>query len=98
MEKSFLRRLVLICAPLLVLLTANPGLTDELVVKSCSELMRLADSYRDDYKAADLVLGSAIDMGDMERVKNYKIKRAAAKKKLELVVQSLEIKGCVKPR
>ena len=68
----------------------------ELITRDCSELIRLAQSYQDDLKTVDTVLGSAIDAGTLERVKKYKLKRAEVKKHLGQVMHVINIKGCVK--
>lgn len=67
---------------------------EELIIKSCTELMRLAEACRDDLRAVNIVLGSAVDAGDLDRIRNYKIRRDAAKRQLEQVVKVLELKGC----
>jgi hypothetical protein len=71
---------------------------DELVVKSCQDLMAMAEAYQQDLKTIETVLGSAIDGGDMERIRSFKLKPAAVKKKLDLVLKAIEVKECVKPR
>jgi len=98
MGRSTKTLLALVCAALLAFSAAGAALAEELVVRSCSELLRIADSCKDDLKTADTVLGSAIDMGSVEMVRNYKLKKEAAKKQLEAVVKALELKGCVKAK
>ena len=71
---------------------------EELVVKKCSELVRLAENYQADLKTVDTVLGSAIDAGTMDRIKNYKLKKSVVRKQLESVLKAIEIKGCTTPR
>lgn len=90
--------LALVCAALVAFSAGNAARADDLVVKSCPELLRLADSCKDDLKTADTVLGSAIEMGSVDQIRNYKLKKQAAKKQLDSVVKALELKGCVKPR
>ncbi len=43
------------------------------------------------------MLGSAVDVGDIQRIRNYKLKRAALQKSLQGVLKALEIKECVAP-
>jgi hypothetical protein len=90
--------LALVFAGLFTCSAVSAALAEDLVVRSCSELLRLADSCKDDLKTADTVLGSAIDMGSVEMIRNYKLKKEAAKKELDSVTKALELKGCVKPR
>jgi len=70
---------------------------EELVVQPCLELIRLAANYEEDLKTVDTVLGAAIDAGDMEKIKVYKLRKAAVKKRLSAVMKAIEIKDCVKP-
>jgi len=72
--------------------------TEELIVKNCAELIRMAQTYQEDLKTVDTVLGSAIDAGNMDRIKNYKLKKGAVKKQLESVMKAIDIKGCVMGR
>lgn len=98
MRKSSTMLLTLACAALLVMPVASTALAEELVVKSCAELQRLADSYRDDLNTADTVLGSAIDMGTVEMIRNYKLRKQAARQQLEAVSKALELRGCLKAK
>lgn len=98
MGKSSKMLLTLACAALLLMPAASTALAEELVVKSCGELLRMADSCRDDLNTADTVLGSAIDMGTVEMIRNYKLKKQAAKQQLEALTKALELKGCLKAR
>jgi hypothetical protein len=91
-------RLTVMVAVLITLLTGSAAVSEELVITSCADLMRMADSCRDDMKTADTVLGSAIDAGSLEMIKGYKLRKEAAKKRLESVVKALELKGCVKSK
>ncbi len=72
------------------------ALENGLVVKSCPELMRMAEQYHEDLRTVDMVLGSAIDSGTMDRIKSYKLRKSAVRQQLDDVVKALEIKGCVK--
>lgn len=80
-----------------VLLSAPPSFSEELVVKSCQELIGMAGSYRQDLRTVGAMLGSAVDVGDIQRIRNYKLKRAALQKSLQGVLKALEIKECVAP-
>jgi hypothetical protein len=79
-------------------LSVSAAPTEELIVKNCNELIRMAQTYQEDLKTVDTVLGSAIDAGSMDRIKNYKLKKAAVKKQLESVMKAIDIKGCVMGR
>jgi hypothetical protein len=80
------------------LLAPSNIFADELIVKDCTELLRLAEAYQEDLKTVDVVLGTVIDAGDMVAIKTYKLKKAAFKKRLDAVLKAIEIKECVKPR
>jgi len=79
-------------------LAAGATSTEELVVKSCTELTRIAQVYQEDLKTVDTMLGHAIDGGNMDRIKTYKLKKAAVNKQLESVMKVIDIKGCVTGR
>jgi hypothetical protein len=79
-------------------LSAGASSTEDLVVKNCGELIRMAQVYQEDLKTVDTVLGSAIDAGNMDRIKNYKLKKRSVKKQLESVMKAIDIKGCVTAR
>lgn len=68
----------------------------DLGAKSCNELMRMAESHQQDLSAVDTVLGSAIDIGNMERVRSYKLRKGAVKQRLESIMKALQFKGCLK--
>jgi hypothetical protein len=71
---------------------------EDLIVKNCQELMRIAEQTNQDLKTVDTMLSVALDSGSMDRIRNYKLKKSAVKKQLESVMKALEIKGCVKAR
>lgn len=79
-------------------LLASAAHSDDLLASPCSELVRRAQAYQQDLKTVDTVLGSAIDNGDMDRIKSYKLKKGAVKKNLESILKAIELKGCVKAR
>ncbi|MBI4964299.1 MAG: hypothetical protein HY913_13560 [Desulfomonile tiedjei] len=85
----------IIVAVLGILFVCSPSFADELVVKKCSELVRMAHNCQEDLKTVDTVLGSAIDAGTMDRIRNYKLKKSVVKKQLDSVLKAIEIKGCV---
>lgn len=90
-------RYVILPLAFLVLIASAPGAAaSELVIKSCTELITMADGYQQDVKTVDLMLSSAIDAGDLERIKMYRLKKNALKKKLDAVLKAIEIKGCSK--
>jgi len=85
---------LIIAVVLATLFICGPSFAEELVVKKCSELVRMAQNCQEDLKTVDTVLGSAIDAGTMDRIKNYKLKRSVVRKQLESVLKAIEIKGC----
>lgn len=98
MNRLSARNIILPLAALLLLLTAaGAPASDDLVIKSCTELIAMAEGYQQDVKTTDLMLASAIDAGDLQRIKTYRLKKNALKKKLDAVVKAIEIKGCTKP-
>lgn len=98
MKKSWGFPLLAIIAICAVLFTSSHIFADELIVKDCSELLRMAEAYQEDLKTVDVVLGTAIDTGDLVAIKNYKLKKAAYKKRLDAVLKAIEIKECLKSR
>ena len=83
---------------LLTLFGANITVAQDLLETKCGELMRMAETYQQDLKAVDTVLGSAIDGGDMDRIRSYKLKKGVVRKQLDSVMQALDLKGCTKGR
>jgi hypothetical protein len=86
---------VLVC---LLVMASTPCHSEELVVKSCSELLRMAQNYQEDLKTVETMLGSALDAGSgsMDRIKNYKLRKGAVKQQLESVMKAIDARGCVK--
>ncbi len=80
---------------ILVHMTAGVSLAGDLVTKSCQELITMAQSYQQDLKTVDTVLGSAIDAGSLERIRSYKLKKGAVTKKLRAVMSALQVRGCL---
>jgi hypothetical protein len=76
----------------------GPAVADDLIVKGCQELLRMAKNHQEDLKTVDTVLGSAIDAGGMDRIKNYQMKKNSVRKQLQSVLRAIELKGCVAPR
>ena len=70
----------------------------DLIQKSCDELIRIAQSYREDIKTVEIVLGAAIDAGNLERIKSYKLKKNALKSQLEAVLKTVEVKDCARDK
>ena len=81
-----------------MLLGAPYTYAEDLLVKDCAELIRLAQGYQQDLKTIDTVLGSAIDTGNMTQIKKYKLKKGAAQKQLNAVMKAISMKGCVAGR
>jgi hypothetical protein len=82
---------------LMVLGLAGPSVAEDLTVKTCAELVRIAEGCQQDLKTVDTVLGSAIDAGSMDRIRSYKLRKAEVKKRLKAVMRALEFKECVLP-
>lgn len=70
----------------------------DLIQKSCDELISTAQSYREDIRTVDTVLGAAIDAGSLERIKSYKLRKNALKSQLEAVLKTIEVKGCARDK
>lgn len=66
--------------------------------KSCSELLHQAEKYQQDLRTVDLVLGSALDSGSMDKVRSYKLRRGSVKMELDRVMKAISLKGCVLTR
>jgi hypothetical protein len=75
-----------------------PAYADDLLGKDCPQLVRIAENYQSDLKTVETVLGSAIDAGNLDRIKNYKLRRAVIKQQLDAALRALEVKGCAKTR
>lgn len=78
--------------------SAAPSFAEELITKSCAELIRLATNYQEDVKTIDTVLGAAIDAGNLEAIKIYKLKKAAAQKDLDAALKAIDLKECAKSK
>jgi len=83
-------------AGLMLSFSAAPSFADELITMSCSELIRLATNYQEDVKTIDTVLGAAIEAGNLENIKIYKLKKAAAQKNLDATLKAIDLKACAK--
>ncbi len=92
------RFLCLIVLTMGLVVAASPVVlcAEELVVRPCADLIRLANSYRDDLKTVDTMLGVAIEAGDLDKIKAYKLKKSAVQKQLDAVLKAIEIKECAK--
>ena len=64
----------------------------------CGELLRKAQTLRQDLKTVDIVLGSAIDAGTLDRIRSYKLTRSALRKQLESVLKALRVNECTMNR
>ncbi len=92
------RKTILLGAVALMVLITNIAIAQDLLANKCEELVRMADTYQQDLKTVDTVLGSAIDSGDMDRIRSYKLKKGMAKKQLDSVLQAIDLKGCARAR
>ncbi|MDQ7783347.1 MAG: hypothetical protein RDU20_10735 [Desulfomonilaceae bacterium] len=77
-----------------LIFSAAPSCAEDLAAKSCSELVRMAQSYQQDLKTVDTVLGSAIDAGNMDRIRSYKLRKAAVRRQLQSVLRTIDLKEC----
>jgi len=75
-----------------------PAHADDLLGKNCPQLVRIAENYQTDLKTVETVLSSAIDAGNLDRIKNYKLRRAVIKQQLDEALRALDAKGCAKTR
>jgi hypothetical protein len=82
----------------LTLVGANIAVAQDLFEVKCAELMRMSENYQLDLRTVDAMLGAALDGGDMDRIKSYKLKKGAVKKQLDSVLQAIDLKGCAKSR
>ncbi len=74
---------------------ASPLLADDLGAKSCPELLRMAKECEADLKTVDIVLGAAIDAGNMDRIKSYKLRKGSSIKLRDQVMNAIKFKGCL---
>lgn len=87
----------IIVATISIMITAPIGAqAEDLLVKNCSELLRMAQNLQEDLKTVDMVLGSAIEAGKMDSVKNYKMKKASVQQELQSVLKAIDMKSCLK--
>jgi hypothetical protein len=84
----------LVTALAAVIMAAAPSFSENLAVKSCAELVRMAQSYQQDLKTVDTVLGSAIDAGNLDRIRSYKLRKATVKRQLKSVLRTIDLKNC----
>jgi hypothetical protein len=96
--KSKRRFCILVISGILaVLLSVTPSFARDLATKSCAELVRMAQSYQQDLKTVDTMLGSAIDAGTMDRVRTFKLRKSNVKQQLKSVLKVIQIKECTEP-
>jgi hypothetical protein len=82
----------------LMLFVCNIAVAQDLLETKCGELMRMAETYQQDLRTVDAVLGAAIDGGDMDRIRSYKLRKGAVKSQLDSVLKAIDLKGCAKGR
>ena len=70
----------------------------DLLETQCPVLMRMAETYQQDLKAVDTLLQAALESGDMDRIKNYKLKKGVVQKQLNSVLSAIDTKGCAKAK
>ena len=90
------RMIILLGAATLIVFVSNFSIAQDLLAYKCEELVRMADTFQQDLKTVDTVLGSAIDGGDMDRIKSYKLRKGIVKKQLDSVLHAVELKGCAR--
>ncbi|MEW6350566.1 MAG: hypothetical protein AB1646_15995 [Thermodesulfobacteriota bacterium] len=73
-------------------------LADDLGGKSCEELLRLAKECEADLKTVEIVLGAAIDAGNMDKIKSYKMRRGTSIKMRNQIMSAIRFKGCLPTR
>jgi hypothetical protein len=71
---------------------------EDLGGKTCPELLRLAKECEQDLRTVDTVLGAAIDAGNMDTVRNYKLKRSTMVKERESIMSAIKFKQCLKSK
>ena len=77
---------------------ANTLSAQDLLETQCPVLMRMAETYQQDLKAVDTLLQAALESGDMDRIKNYKLKKGVVQKQLNSVLSAIDTKGCAKAK
>ncbi len=90
--------LIVLTASLIIAASPVRLCAEELVVRPCADLIRLANSYQEDLRTVDTMLGVAIEAGDLDKIKAYKLKKAAVQKQLDAVLKAIEIKECAKTK
>jgi hypothetical protein len=80
------------------LLTATTAALADSWEGGCSDLIRKAQTLRQDIKTVNIVLGSAIDAGGLDRIKSYKLKKRALGKELQSVMKAIRTNECVLDR
>ena len=70
----------------------------DLLETQCPVLMRMAETYQQDLKAVDTLLQAALESGDMDRIKTYKLKKGVVQKQLNSVLSAIDTKGCAKAK
>jgi len=83
---------------LAILYAAAPSFAQDLTTRDCSELVRMAQTLQEDLKTVDTVLESAIDAGNMDRIRSYKLRKSEIKKKLTALLRVIDLKECGMPK
>lgn len=83
-------------AGLMISFSWVPSFSEDFIVKSCSELIRLAVNYQEDLKTVDTILGVAIEAGNLDNIRIYKLKKSAVQKELDAVLKAIDLKQCAK--
>jgi hypothetical protein len=76
----------------------SAAFAEDCAAKTCSELLRMAQAYQQDLKTVDIVLGSAVDAGNLDRIRTYRLRKNAIRKELQSVLRALSVKDCVSGR
>jgi hypothetical protein len=97
MKRHSLPWMIALIAGLALQLATSAALADT-SDRDCSDLIRKAQSLRQDLKTVNIVLGSAIDAGGLDRIKSYKLKKRALNKELQSVMKSIRTNECVLDR
>ena len=77
---------------------ANTLSAQDLLETQCPVLMRMAETSQQDLKAVDTLLQAALESGDMDRIKTYKLKKGVVQKQLNSVLSAIDTKGCAKTK
>ncbi len=79
----------------LLIVPASMGFSECLECKSCTQLITLAKQHQQDLRTINAALGSALAGGNLDMAKSYKLTRASVTREAQLVMNAIEIKGCL---